>query len=141
MEIRKNEINFFNEGVDFNCSSQGKLRKVVNLIVADNKYETGCINIIFTNDKKILELNKEYLNRNNITDVITFNYNEQKIVNGDIFINMEMVKYNSGKFNKTFENESNRVIIHGVLHLVGYNDNNIKNKQVIRKQEEKYLNM
>ena len=85
------------------------------------------------------EYNKKYLNQNALTDIITFEIKENKKISGDVIISTERVLENAKKFNVTFKNELYRVMAHGLLHLLGYNDKNIKEKKEIRKRENYYL--
>ena len=88
----------------------------------------GAINIVFTSDDYLLELNKKYLARDYLTDVIAFDYTENQVVAGDLFISVQRVKENAEKFSVTFKEELKRVMAHGVLHLVGYTDSNASEK-------------
>jgi len=99
----------------------------------------GNINFIFTSDKYLLEINNKYLSHNYLTDIVTFDYCENNIVNGDIYISIETVKNNSYRFNVTYLEELRRVIIHGVLHLIGYSDSDEKEKKEMREKEDFYL--
>ena len=132
------EINFIFEEIkkfDFDKVIKSKIIEMCRL----EKREIGYLNFIFCSDRYILKMNKKYLNHDYFTDVITFNYNEDKILNGDIFISKDTVLYNSEKFNVLFENELNRVMIHGVLHLIGYNDKNESEKTEMKSKENQYL--
>jgi probable rRNA maturation factor len=85
-------------------------------------------------------MNKQHLNHNTLTDIITFDYSkENKNVSGDIFISIDRVKENAKKFEVVFENELRRVMIHGVLHIMGYKDKKVADKKKMRAMEEKYL--
>ena len=132
------EINFIFEEIkkfDFDKRIKSKIIEMCRL----EKREIAYLNFIFCSDNYILKMNKKYLNHDYFTDVITFNYNEDKILNGDIFISKDTVLYNSEKFNVPFENELNRVMIHGVLHLIGYNDKNESEKTEMKSKENQYL--
>ena len=83
---------------------------------------TGEITYIFCSDKRILEVNNQYLNHNYYTDIITFDYSKGSIISGDIFISIETVESNAKKFKVSFENELQRIMIHGILHLCGQDD-------------------
>ena len=132
------EINFIFEEIkkfDFDKIIKSKIIEMCRR----EKREIAYLNFIFCSDNYILKMNKKYLNHDYFTDVITFNYNEDKILNGDIFISKDTVLYNSEKFNVPFENELNRVMIHGVLHLIGYNDKNESEKTEMKSKENQYL--
>ncbi len=99
--------------------------------IQERGYSLGEINYIFCSDEHLLEINKQYLNHNYFTDIITFNYNEDKIVNSDIYISIDRVKDNAKTFNQTTKHEFYRVLIHGILHLTGQNDKTkIEEKQM-----------
>ncbi len=97
------------------------------------------IGYMFVNDEKILEVNNEYLGHDYYTDVITFDYCEGDILNGDIVISLDTVRTNAEKFGKTYEEELYRVIIHGILHLCGINDKGPGEREIMEENENKAL--
>jgi len=99
----------------------------------------GNINIVFYNDEQLLKYNKQYLNHNTLTDIITFDYSEEKRLHGDIFISIERVEENAQKFNYDFEEELRRVMVHGILHLCGYKDKTNADKILMKQKEEESL--
>ncbi len=101
--------------------------------------KAGDISFIFCSNDYLLSINKEYLNHHYYTDVITFDYVEDDLISGDIFISTEMVEENAQEFNVSFQNELNRVMIHGVLHLIGYKDKTESEKKLMTKKEDQYL--
>jgi rRNA maturation RNase YbeY len=101
----------------------------------------GFINYIFVSDREILVLNKKYLHHSYPTDIITFDYSEPNSVSGDIYISIDTVRYHAKKFQTTFNNELNRVMIHGLLHLLRYKDKSQKDKILMRKKEDYYLSL
>ena len=101
----------------------------------------GDINIIFCDDTFLLIKNKKYLNHSSLTDILTFDFSTEKSLSGDIFISTERVKENATKYNVSFNKELNRVIIHGILHLLGYKDKTEKEKKIMRKKEDFYLSL
>ncbi len=131
-------INFFTEDVDFDLKGKLKNKKWIKTIVEQEGQKTGDINIIFCSDEYLLEVNKQYLNHDYYTDIITFNYNTEK-VNGDLFISIDRVAENAEKQNVPRGTEMQRVIIHGVLHLLGYNDKSPKEEKEIREKEDKAI--
>ncbi len=134
------EINFYSTDIDFNFKKSLPLRNTIKSIVTDVKKNIGIINIIFTSDNYLLEINKKYLEHYYFTDVITFANNLKDYINGDIYISIDTVKSNSIDYSSNnFERELNRVIIHGVLHLIGYTDKNDVEKGIMRKKEDYYL--
>lgn len=103
--------------------------------------QTGNINYIFCDDDYLLSINQDYLNHDTFTDIISFDYSEQGILAGDIFISVDRVKDNAHTFNVSFENELARILIHGVLHFAGYADKTKDQKKEMRKQEDYYLSL
>ena len=97
------------------------------------------IDFMFCSDIYLQKLNKKYLNHSTLTDVITLDYSFKKHLLGDIFISIDRVKENANTYETTFKKELSRVMIHGILHLIGYNDKSIHEKEIMRKMENKYL--
>lgn len=134
-------IYFFNEDVDFKISYRLKCKSwIKNVAVRENK-KVGNINIIFCSDSLILDINNKYLNHNYFTDVITFDYSKGNTINGEIYISTDTVFRNSVTYICSFEQEIYRVIVHGVLHLIGYNDSSEEEKDVMRNLEDLYLEL
>lgn len=131
-------INFFSEDVDFDLKGKVKTKKWITTIVNNEALKTGDINIIFCSDEYLLQVNKQYLDHDYYTDIITFNYNTDK-VSGDLFISIDRVAENAEKQNVPRGTEMQRVIIHGVLHLLGYNDKSPEEEKVIRQKEDKAI--
>ena len=103
--------------------------------------KVGEVGYMFVNDEKILEINNEYLGHDYYTDVITFDYDEDDVVNGDIVISLDTVRTNAELFDKAFEDELYRVITHGILHLCGLNDKGPGEREIMEKAENKALEM
>lgn len=99
----------------------------------------GDISVIFCSDNYLLDKNIQYLGKDYLTDIITFNYNQLKRISGDLFISIDRVRENATINQVSFDEELIRVVIHGVLHLVGYNDSNEKERILIREKENFYL--
>ncbi len=119
----------------------GQLRKRFEKIAFFEKNSIGFVNFIFVDDKEILSLNKKYLHHYYPTDIITFDYSEEYIVSGDIYISVDTVKYNAKKFNAKYSQELYRVMIHGLLHLLKYKDKTISEKKQMRAKEDYYLSL
>lgn len=118
-----NNIEFHIEDTDIPDLAPEFLRLWINEISKINHKSIGDITYIFCSDNYILKVNNEYLGHNYFTDIITFNYNENTLLNGDIFISVDTVKSNAVEFSDgDFMKELDRVIIHGILHLIGFND-------------------
>ncbi len=103
--------------------------------------KVGEIGYLFVDDEKILEVNREYLGHDYYTDVITFDYDEDDTVSGDIVISLDTVRSNAQLFEKTYEDELYRVIIHGILHLCGINDKGPGEREIMEAAENKALAM
>ncbi|HAQ19126.1 MAG TPA: rRNA maturation RNase YbeY [Prolixibacteraceae bacterium] len=114
------------------------IRWIKNVIVSEGK-SVGDISFIFCSDGYLLEMNKKYLDHDYYTDIITFGYVKDNLVQGDIFISVDRVKENAGTYNTSFENEIHRILIHGVLHLLGYMDKSKKDKNIMTTKEDIYL--
>ncbi|HCQ29002.1 MAG TPA: rRNA maturation RNase YbeY [Flavobacteriales bacterium] len=134
------EINYFFEDIDSFEIPDNISHWIKNTITSEGK-TLGNLNYIFCSDNYILEINKQYLNHNYFTDIITFNYCKDNVVSGDIFISVDTVKSNAKEYKQDYNNELNRVIIHGVLHLLGYNDKSETELFEMRQKEDFYLNL
>jgi len=111
--------------------------KWIYLAIEKNHKKVGDISYVFCSDEEILKINKQYLNHAYYTDIITFDYSEGDKLSGDLFISLDTVKSNSGKFKTNYNEELRRVMIHGILHLCGYEDNTpIKKKNLHLKEDE-----
>jgi len=115
------------------------LNKYVKILINRELKKMGEISVILCSDKYLLEINIEYLKHNYYTDIITFNYVEGKVISGDLFISVDRVKENSTEFNTGFIKELYRVIFHGILHLIGYNDKTEEEQKLMREKEDLYL--
>jgi probable rRNA maturation factor len=134
-------IHFFREEVSDKISNQAKVKKWIISACKKEGFKMGEVNYIFCNDSYLLKINQDFLNHDNFTDIITFDYSEGKVISGDIFISLERIKDNSKKFSASFSKELHRVMIHGVLHLMGYSDKTAKQKGSMRKKEDEYLSL
>jgi probable rRNA maturation factor len=131
---------FFSEDINFKIEQEFLIEELITFIIKFFNKEVGEISYIFTSDDYLLKVNIEHLNHNFYTDVITFDYCVDTIVSGDIFISIDRVKENSLEFSQNFTNEFLRVIVHGVLHLLGFNDHSEEEKINMRKLEDKFIN-
>jgi rRNA maturation RNase YbeY len=113
-------------------------RWIRDQVLAENR-EVGTINVIFCSDAYLLEVNRTHLNHDYYTDIITFDYCQDKVVSGDLYISYERVLENSSTFEKSIQEETHRVIIHGVMHLCGYKDKTKSEALTMRKKEENSL--
>jgi len=132
-----NNIEFNHIDIDVPGLSPEFLRLWIKDIVLSHSKKIGELSYIFCSDDYILNVNKQYLNHDYYTDIITFNYNEGDTVSGDIFISVDTVKSNATAYgNGVFKDELERVIIHGVLHLIGFNDKTEQEQKLMTKQED-----
>ncbi len=109
-----------------------------NVCEVENK-SLGEISIIFCSDEHLLQMNKEYLQHDYYTDIITFDYTEENLVSGDLFISVDRVEDNANEFDSPFQDELHRVCIHGLLHLCGYKDKSEKDEELMRSKENEML--
>jgi rRNA maturation RNase YbeY len=130
------------EGFKFTLKQKLLLKKWIKRVV-EEQYgkKLGDLSYMFCSDAKILEVNKQYLQHDYYTDIITFDYCEGEVVSGDMFISVETVGSNSEEYKETFERELHRVIIHGVLHLCGLKDKSEADAKKMRSAEERALSI
>jgi len=129
----------FNSETSFTLKNQKKLVKWISDVISSEGFQVGEINYIFCNDSYLNKINQEFLNHDTFTDIISFDYTLGKEVGGDIFISTERVLENAEKFNEVFENELYRVMIHGILHFMGYKDKTKKEKTLMRTKEDEKI--
>ena len=110
-------------------------------VAASYGKRVGDIAYVFCNDDKILEVNRQYLQHDYYTDIITFDYCEGDMLSGDLFISLDTVRTNAEQFGKTYDDELHRVIIHGILHLVGINDKGPGEREIMEAAEDKALTL
>ena len=128
-------ISFQNLSISFKLKEKTKIKLWIKTIIDKEKHTLGTINYMFCNDDELLEINIKHLNHNTLTDIITFDYTEDKKISSDIFISVDRVLENAKKFEVSFEEELRRVMIHGVLHLCGYKDKSKPDAELMRKKE------
>ncbi len=129
----------FNSETSFTLKNQKKLADWISNVVLSEDFEVGEINYIFCDDVYLHKINQEFLNHDTFTDIISFDYTLGKEVGGDIFISIERVLENAEKFDEVFENELHRVMIHGILHFMGYKDKTKKEKTLMRTKEDEKI--
>lgn len=113
----------------------------IKQVAANYGKRVGEVAYIFCNDEKILEVNREFLNHDYFTDIITFDYSNRRRIAGDMFISLDTVRSNAELFSKNYDEELMRVVIHGVLHLVGINDKGEGEREIMEKHENEALEM
>ena len=131
----------FNSETSFTPKNQKKLAEWISNVISSEDFEVGEINYIFCDDIYLHKINQEFLKHDTYTDIISFDYTLGKEVGGDIFISIERVIENAEKFNEVFENELHRVMIHGVLHFMGYKDKTKKDKILMRTKENEKISI
>jgi len=135
-------IQFFSEDIDYRLGHEPVIHDWILLVIETEGFKAGVINIIFCNDVYLLELNQRFLERDTLTDVIAFDYREKESeISGDVFISHDRTTDNAKKFGQTFDKENHRVIIHGILHLCGYNDKTAEEKAGMTLKEDNYLSL
>lgn len=110
-------------------------------VCASEGFAMGDLSIVLLSDEELLRYNKEYLNHNTLTDIITFDYSDSRVIGGDLLISAERILENALKFKCTFDDELDRVMVHGLLHLCGYTDKSVKDREIMRKKEDYYLSL
>jgi probable rRNA maturation factor len=135
-------ITFNNADINYKLKDKNGLRKWITTVVQNKSRRVGDIAFIFCSDDYLLEINKQYLNHNTFTDIITFDYSKEtpKLpISGDIYISIDRIKENAIKFATNEKNELHRILIHGVLHLLGYTDKTKSAKAEMTLQEDESL--
>lgn len=134
-------ITFEAKGVQFPNIKKQKLSSWINNVIEKHHKRTGEISYLFCDDEKMLEANRDFLQHDFYTDIITFDYSEEETISGDILISLDTVMTNSNTYGTTFEEELHRVIIHGILHLCGLSDLTPEEEKVMRDAENDALKM
>ena len=131
-------INFFTE-TEFELQDQDFYRDWIHACVDKEQAKIGDVNVIFCNDEYLLEINKNHLDHDYFTDIISFDYSDDHQLNGDIFISIERVADHAFDFSTTFDRELARVLIHGFLHLLGYNDKSEEDQENMTSKEDECI--
>ena len=134
-------INFLSEKIKFIPKKQKKLRSwIKDVVVLEGRHVSSLV-YVFCRDSYLLTINREYLNHDTLTDIVTFDYSEGGDLDGEIYISLDRVKENARKLEIAFEDELHRVMIHGVLHILGLKDKSPSQKSAMRKKEEACLSL
>ena len=134
-------VTYHFEDTDFQFKNRKFNNMWLKMVVESEIKKLGQVAIVFCSDNYILDINQRYLQHDYFTDIITFDYCENNLISGDLFISVDSVKENSLFYGVDFETELNRVIVHGILHLIGYDDHSEEDIKVMREKENYYLEM
>lgn len=134
-------ISYYFQDTDFKFRDRRRTNEWLKLAAESEIRRIGNMSIIFCSDNYVLDINQKYLQHDYFTDIITFDYCEGDRLSGDLFISVDSVRENSVEFGTEFKDELNRVIIHGLLHLVGYDDHTEKDIKLMRSKENYYLSL
>ena len=134
-------VSYFLQDIDFVFKHKRLNNSWLKLVAESEIKKLGNINIIFWSDNYILDVNVKYLAHDYFTDIITFDYCEKNILSGDLFISIDTVRDNAEFYKTEFKDELNRVIVHGLLHLIGYDDHTPEEQKIMREKENYYLEL
>jgi probable rRNA maturation factor len=133
------KIKVFYDNINYRIRKSRQIIRFIEKVIRSENYIPGDLYFIITNDKKVLKINKEFLKRDSKTDVIAFDYSDKKIVNGEVYISINTVKRNANNYKVSLRKEIIRVMIHGTLHLCGYNDKRKREKEKMNKRENYWI--
>ncbi|HIS22652.1 MAG TPA: rRNA maturation RNase YbeY [Candidatus Cryptobacteroides intestinipullorum] len=134
-------VAFYFEDTDFKLRHKTRIKEWLRLVAESEVFTLGNISVIFCSDNYILDINQKYLQHDYFTDIITFDYSEGGRISGDLFISVDSVRENSVEYGTEFEDELHRVIVHGILHLIGYDDHTEDEIKTMRSKEDYYLSL
>jgi rRNA maturation RNase YbeY len=138
-------IKIYYDRIKFRLKKTGEIKRFLERVIRDEKRIPGDLKFIFTDDTSLQDINREFLKNRYYTDIISFDYSEGGVINGELYISQEAVRRNAVNYDVKIKEEILRVMIHGVLHLCGYNDNNERNRDIMFSIQEKkvkeYQNM
>lgn len=137
----KSKVYFFFEHKKFSLTERTRLKKFIESLFKKEKKQLGAINYIFCSDKRLVDINREFLNHDFYTDILSFDLSDSKLTEAEIYISIDRVKENARDFGVSFKSELLRVIFHGALHLCGFRDKTKAEKRKIRDKEDHYLRL
>lgn len=132
-------ISYCNADIKFELKGKLQNNRWLKFVAESEIRKIGDISIVFCSDNYILDVNMKYLQHDYFTDIITFDYCEGKVLSGDLIISIDSVRENAALYGVKFEEELNRVMVHGVLHLIGYDDHSEADQKIMREKENYYL--
>jgi probable rRNA maturation factor len=135
------KIQIFYDEVDFRIKNWRKIKKLVEKVISDEERIPGDLNFIVTDDESLKSINIQFLKHNYFTDVICFSDSIEGVISGEIYISIDMVRKNSVNYKVSLNDEVIRVFVHGVLHLIGFDDKTEREKSRMRKKEDYWLNV
>ena len=138
--MKESNISFYSVST-FSLKTEAEVVACIKAIAAEESCVVEDIAFVFCDDNYLLKINKEFLDHDTYTDIITFDYSVGNEVISEIYVSTDRVEENAKKYKQSFENEIHRVMIHGVLHLCGYNDKLAEEKQIMRDKENHYLSL
>jgi rRNA maturation RNase YbeY len=131
-------IKFFSEN-EFRLKREKDLKKWISMVISSEGFEEGDISFVFCSDAYLAKINLEFLKHDTLTDIISFDYSLDKLLEGEIYISTERVADNAKDLEASFVNELLRVVVHGILHMCGYNDKKEEDKNIMRSREDHWL--
>jgi rRNA maturation RNase YbeY len=134
-------ISYYAENISFRLKNKKIISDWIKKVILLEKRKLQSVSFVFCNDEYLLKLNQVYLKHQTLTDIITFDYNENDNISGDIFISIERVKENAKIFGNSFIDELHRVMIHGIIHLLGYEDKKSSERLAMRAKEDVCLSI
>lgn len=134
-------ITYIAQGIDLPGFNQRIVNQWIEAVTRTFDKSVGNLTYIFCTDEKIIEVNREFLQHDYFTDIITFDYSNRRRISGDMFISLDTVRSNAALFGKSYDDELMRVVIHGVLHLVGINDKGVGEREIMEKHENDALDL
>ena len=132
-------ISFHCKDCQYRPANKSRIAEWLNKSVQHQKKSIGNISIVFCSDEHLLQINKQYLNHNYFTDIITFDYSTNNVISGDLFVSIDRLRDNAANLEINLQLEVRRVLVHGVLHLCGYNDKSPADKKLMTAKEDFYL--
>ena len=132
-------VAYYNQEIDFRFRGKKAHSTWLKAVAEEEGRRLGPVSVIFCSDEKILEVNRRYLGHDYYTDIITFDYSDAEMISGDLFISIDTVKSNAEFYSVPFDDEIDRVMVHGILHLIGYDDHNEEESAEMRFKENYYL--